>query len=164
MTRLHGLTVSGPPLVLLGILVSGCGVRVERVVAGDTLVVSGGKRVRLVGVQTYDPEAKEIGRSARAFTAQFLRSRAVLEYDERRKDKDGTAWAYVYARGRCLNEELLRNGHARVILNFEHKQREKYQKLEQVAVDARKGIWASKNARFGRSVSRGAKKIIDGYK
>ncbi len=157
-------------LAMSGVLIGGCGgVRIKRVVSGDILLTSSGARVRLAGLQTFAPDAgskgaRTLGKRARSFTETFVRRGVRIEYVPNLKDKRGVPLVYVRARGACLNEGLLREGLARVALWQEHPERKAYARLEQMAVDAERGIWKSKNARFGRSVGKGSKKIIDGYK
>jgi micrococcal nuclease len=117
----------GLPAVLLALL-SGCPPRsaaggelfVKRVVDGDTLLLSDGRRVRLIGVDT--PEVheskklrrdaartkrdirtiRELGMRASAFVKRLVEGRGVeLEYDpvnrqNDHKDKYGRTLAYVY--------------------------------------------------------------------
>ena len=76
---------------------------VERVVDGDTLVLDGGERVRLIGVDT--PETvhpskpvEAFGKEASAFTRRTAEGRSVrLEYEPRtaRTDRYGRTLAYV---------------------------------------------------------------------
>jgi micrococcal nuclease len=98
-------------------------VTVDRVVDGDTLVVSGGRRVRLIGVDTPETEHPSVdvqcfGREASAFLADLLpRGTAVrLVYDLERTDRYDRTLAYVYRRsdGAFVNGELVRRGFALV--------------------------------------------------
>jgi len=89
---------------------------VERIVDGDTLVVRGGQRVRLVQIDS--PEAggecyaeaatRELGRLARPGL------RIALELDPRldRVDRYGRLLRYVHADGTNVNVELVRRGAA----------------------------------------------------
>ena len=105
---------------------------VVRVVDGDTLKVRApdasdrdvrskdGVRLRLLGidrpesvkpnhpVEPWGPEATE-------FTTKFIADRPVrLQFDGRRVDQYGRYLAYVFVDERMLNEELVREGLARV--------------------------------------------------
>ena len=83
---------------------------VERVVDGDTIVVRGVGRVRLIGVdtpETVDPRrpVEFFGREASAFTKRLLEGQRVrLEYDWERADRYGRTLAYVYLRDGMLGE------------------------------------------------------------
>lgn len=100
--------------------------RVERVVDGDTLVLAGGARVRLIGADT--PEAfvpdgrpEPFSRQATRFTEQFIADgggEVQLEFDGPRKDRYDRFLATVWVGDRMLNEELLRAGLARLRSEF----------------------------------------------
>ena len=68
---------------------------VERVVDGDTIVVQGVGKVRLIGVDTPElgdsrPDVAKMARSAAAFVEQTVGGRQVrLDYDWQRRDKYG---------------------------------------------------------------------------
>jgi Staphylococcal nuclease homologue len=72
-------------------------VLVTRVIDGDTLELSTGEKVRLIGVDT--PETKDprkpvqyFGKEATAFTKQLVEGKPVrLEYDQQRDDKYGSS-------------------------------------------------------------------------
>ena len=89
---------------------------VERIIDGDTLVVRGGTRVRLVQIDA--PESGEECYAA-ASTRELARlsppgSRVVLEADTQldRVDRYGRLLRYVHAGGRNVNVELVRRGAA----------------------------------------------------
>ncbi len=90
---------------------------VVRVVDGDTLIVEGVGRVRLIGVDT--PESVDprrpvqcFGREAAQFTRQLVAGRRVrLEYDWPRQDAYGRTLAYVFLPdGTFVNAEIIRQG------------------------------------------------------
>ena len=89
---------------------------VERIVDGDTLVVRGGARVRLVQI-----DAPESGEEcyAEAATRELVRlappgSRVVLETDPAldRVDRYGRLLRYIHSDGTNVNVELVRRGAA----------------------------------------------------
>ena len=91
-------------------------VTVERIVDGDTLVLRGGARVRLVQIDA--PEAGEecyASESARELT-RLARpgARVALEADQRldRVDRYGRLLRYIHAGGVNVNVELVRRGAA----------------------------------------------------
>jgi endonuclease YncB( thermonuclease family) len=71
-------------------------VYVERVIDGDTFVLVGGERIRIIGVDT--PEVGEpFADSATAFLAGLIVARPVyLEFDVGERDRHGRLLAYVY--------------------------------------------------------------------
>ena len=89
---------------------------VERIIDGDTLVVRGGARVRLVQIDA--PESGEECYAA-ASTRELARlsplgSHVVLEADPQldRADRYGRLLRYIHAGGRNVNLELVRRGAA----------------------------------------------------
>ena len=66
---------------------------VVRVIDGDTLVLDGSERVRLIGVDTpesVDPRrpVQRFGKEAAAFTRKIVEGKLIrLEYDQTRKDR-----------------------------------------------------------------------------
>ncbi|MCM8796636.1 MAG: thermonuclease family protein, partial [Candidatus Omnitrophica bacterium] len=88
---------------------------VERVIDGDTLKLSSGERVRLIGIDTpemheseklyrdarrssqYVQTIKRLGRQAYEFTRNLLEGRRVrFEFDVQKRDRYGRLLAYVY--------------------------------------------------------------------
>jgi len=114
----------------------GCGdnyddILVTKVIEGDFLRLSNGKRVGLIGIDC--PEAAEgkklyedaqrtgfsiatmqaMGISSQEFTKGIIKSKRVrLEFDVQKKDKTGKLLAYVFLKdGTFLNGEVLKQGY-----------------------------------------------------
>lgn len=130
---------------------AGSTIVVKRAVDGDTLLLEDGRRVRLLGVDT--PETKREGTpvqpwgpEAHEFTARLVEGKTVrLEFDRERQDKYGRVLAYVYVDDVLLNEELLREGFGRALLNHPYSETMK-RRFRQAEADARRehrGIWNS---------------------
>jgi micrococcal nuclease len=98
--------------------------QIERIVDVDTLLLTNGAQVRLIGVKTPEPSPSDHsvdawGPEARQFTETFLSGRLVrLQFDRQRLDRDRRLLAYVWVEDRMLNEELIRAGLARAELGF----------------------------------------------
>jgi micrococcal nuclease len=116
--------------------------------AGDTLELSTGEQVRLIGVDT--PETKHprkpvqaFGQEASAFTTQLVEGKKVrLEFDVRRKDKYRRTLAYVYVEDLMLNLELVRHGYAQVATVPPNvKYQELFLNLQREAREAKRGLW-----------------------
>lgn len=134
---------------------------VERVVDGDTIIVRGVGRVRLIGVDT--PETVSpgrpvefFGREASAFTKRLLEGRSVrLEYDRERTDRYGRTLAYVHlADGTFANAEIVRRGYGHAYTRFPFRYRDQFRQLEREARGAGRGLWnpaAAASAAAGRS-------------
>lgn len=146
-------------LCFLLVCVLGCAqappgtVVIRRVVDGDTVELRDGRRVRYLGIDTpevrrragerwvYDPEP--FGEAAMQANRDLVGGQRVrLEFDQRLKDKYGRLLAYVYVDEVMVNEELLRQGLAEVLIiqpNVRHTDR--LISAEQDAKDARRGLW-----------------------
>ena len=96
--------------------------RVERAIDGDTLLLTTGHRVRLLGVdtpETVHPERppEPFGPEASAFTKRLAEGEAVrLEFDRERLDRYDRVLAWVFVGDRMLNEELVRAGLSKAVL------------------------------------------------
>ncbi len=144
------LPAPGPPAVALA---EGDDTSVESVVDGDTIVVAGGTRVRLIGIDT--PETKDprkpvqcFGREASAFTSSLLQAGTPvrLVYDVERLDRYGRTLAYVYrlADGLFVNAALVADGYASVATfppNVAHV--DDFTALAAAARDANRGLWSA---------------------
>jgi micrococcal nuclease len=124
--------------------------RVERVVDGDTLLLEGGTRIRLLGVNT--PETKHpdrppepFGFEAAAFTRRHTEGRYVkLRFDRERRDRYHRVLAYVYLDDWFLNEELIRAGYSRAETRFPYSgtMKNRFRQAEEQARTERRGRWA----------------------
>jgi micrococcal nuclease len=125
---------------------------VARVVDGDTLVLAGGERVRLIGVDT--PETKHpdlpvdpLGLEATAFVQSLIGEQRVrLEFDRERLDRYERLLAYVWLPdGRLLNEELIRAGFSPAVTGYPYRQdmKRRFQAVEEEARLARRRMWQS---------------------
>ena len=130
---------------------------VERVIDGDTFVIEGGERVRLIGCDT--PESKhpddsknvEAGIVAAAYTKELLEDKEIyILLDVQERDRYGRILAYVYLPdGTFLNEHLLEEGYARTMTmppNVAFK--DLLIAAQNRARKAKKGIWQDYDACF----------------
>jgi len=144
-------------LALLALLAGGCqargalDARVQRVIDGDTVLLTDGRRVRLIGLDT--PELPHDGRPGEPLATEARdalkalltphRFRVRLEYDRQRKDPHGRTLAHLYTPdGTNLTEALLNRGLASLVVippNVRHVDR--YAAAERRARRARKGVW-----------------------
>ncbi len=136
-----------------GNLPSGVDAVVRKVVDGDTLEISGGERVRLIGVDT--PETKDprrpvgcFGREASQFTAALLPPGTPVRLvgDAEQRDRYNRLLAYVYRRadGLFVNAELLRRGYAQLLTippNVAHT--DEFVALARQARDGSQGLWGA---------------------
>ncbi len=124
--------------------------RVLRVIDGDSLEIEGVGEVRLIGVDTpevYHPlkPVQYWAQEASNFVRQLVGgSRVRLGYDREKHDKYGRTLAYVYLEdGRCLNEEIIKNGYGFALTRFPFKRLMEYRRLEAKAREQGLGLWAN---------------------
>ena len=132
--------------------------RVERVVDGDTLLLSNGVRVRLMGIDTPETvkpnsEVEPFGPEASAYTKEAVArsgNQVYIRQDCDRFDKYGRNLAFVYlgesdnADAVFLNEELVRAGLAKAIMTFNYSMsiKRRLYKAQKEAIDNRRGVWS----------------------
>lgn len=123
--------------------------RVKRAVDGDTVVLDGGERVRLIGVNT--PEMKDARQDVRYFAkraAVFLEDMVAgksvrLEFDHERHDRYGRLLAYLYLDdGRCANAEIVRAGMGFAFTRYPFRYLAYFRDLERAARLAHRGLFA----------------------
>ena len=135
---------------------------VSRVVDGDTLKLSDGERVRLIGVDTPEvhysdkllrdakksgkdvSDIQAMGQKASDFTKSLVSGKRVrLEFDVKRRDRYGRLLAYVYLlSGEFVNAEIVKAGYAQpMTIPPNVKYAELFQKLYQEARENKRGLW-----------------------
>ena len=109
-------SASVPTTVPPGVPASGDDTIVVRVVDGDTLEVSGGTRVRLIGVDAPETSGACFGPEATRYATELVPpgTPVRLVYDRERLDQYGRTLAYVYklTDGVFVNQAVARNGFA----------------------------------------------------
>ena len=125
-------------------------VKVVRVSDGDTIHVKIGVRtekVRYIGVSAPEPghavwPGADMVHAARAINAKLvLGKRAVLEYDQERRDGLGRVLAYVWVDDVMVNAEMVRLGYAHVVETPNARHHALLQRVEQEAKEERRGLW-----------------------
>ena len=121
---------------------------VVAVIDGDTIVISGGEKVRYVGIntpETHHPDKlpEYCGQEAFEANRRLVAGKTVrLEFDQRVRDKYGRLLAYVYVDNLFVNAELIRQGYAQVTTYRENQRHhEEFQRLQRAAIEARRGLW-----------------------
>jgi micrococcal nuclease len=132
--------------------------QVTRVIDGDTLLLSNGERVRLIGVDTpelYHPlkPVQYFAEEASQFTRKMAEGKRVrLEYDWRRLDRYNRLLAYVYLEdGTFLNAEIIRQGYGFAYTKYPFRYMEQFLKYEREARENERGLWKrreTKNKEF----------------
>jgi len=137
--------------------------KVTRIVDGDTIVVDGNVKVRLIGVDTpeYHPSDKlrrdsirsdkdvktiiALGKKATQFTKREIDGQKVrLEYGFEKKDKYGRTLAYVFRESDnfFLNAEIIKQGYGHAYTRFPFEYMEQFRGYEKEAREQQKGLWA----------------------
>ena len=121
-----------------------------RVIDGDTIVLDGGERVRLIGIDTPEkddprPRVRKLAAAATGFTRRLCQRRAIrLEYDFERQDRHGRTLAYVFLEdGTFVNAEIVRQGYGFAYTRFPFRYLEEFRAYEREARAAGRGLWAS---------------------
>ena len=123
--------------------------KVQRVVDGDTVVLTTGEKLRYIGVDT--PETKHprkpveyFGKEASAFNKKLVNGKVILvEFDVTPKDRYGRLLGYVFLPdGTFVNAELVKQGYANVYTYPPNvKYSELFRSLQAEAVKQRRGLW-----------------------
>jgi len=126
---------------------------VTRVVDGNTLILDGRERVRLIGVDTsvtkhsHKP-VEYFGEEATAFTKKMVQGKSVrLKFDQANahidhKDKYKRTLAYVFIwDGTFLNAEIIKQGYGFAYTRFPFKYMEEFRRYEREAREQNRGLW-----------------------
>ena len=125
-------------------------VQVRWVDDGDSIVVSGGERVRYLGINApeiahKDEPGEPFGNEARAFNKKLVQGRHIfLEVGEQQRDRYGRLLAFVFLEdGTFVNGKLVRQGYAH-LLRKQPKLRywERLLSLQRRALQEKRGIWS----------------------
>jgi micrococcal nuclease len=141
-------------LLVITVLLLSCtpvteeGVRVIRVIDGDTIEISGGVHVRYIGIDTPEtyPEMEFYGLEAKAKNIELVEGKLVtLERDVSDTDRYGRLLRYVYVDGVFVNGELVRLGYAEAVA-YPPDTRYQWQleQLEKEAKAAKRGMWGNR--------------------
>lgn len=132
-------------------------IRVERVVDGDTIILTDGRHVRYIGIDTPEIDhehhrAEPMGYEARDANRHLVENwKLRLEFDEEKRDHYGRTLAYVYrSDGHFVNAELLERGFAHVLSHSPNIAREKtLLSAQREAMKEGRGVWKTidRNAR-----------------
>jgi len=119
---------------------------VTRVIDGDTVELSGGDRLRLLGIDS--PERGDrLYDSATACLASFVANRTVtVTYSKRRRDRYGRILGYLFIDDICINEAILSSGMANAYL-FDDNLSDSIRitgllSAQKEAIANKKGIWS----------------------
>ena len=125
---------------------------VEKVIDGDTVVLTDKERVRYIGMDTpelHHPRkaVQPYAREAWEFNRKLVEGQKVrLEFDVERRDRYGRLLAYVFLEdGRFVNAELLKEGYAQLLTippNVRYV--DLFTGLQRQAREAKRGLWGKR--------------------
>lgn len=123
---------------------------IKKVYDGDTVLLSDGRKIRLLGINTpeiehFDKVGQAGGEAARQWLKQqLLNTRVRLEFDQQKHDKYQRYLAHLFTKqGEHINLQLVRRGYASINIyppNLIYVT--KLLKAEQAAEAERLGIWS----------------------
>ena len=122
---------------------------VERVIDGDTIVLEGGVRVRLLGLDApelgnNDGDSECYGPEATVFLESLITAAdwsISLAFESVRYDRYGRTLAYLWDGESFLNEVLLREGYARFHAGDSVRWRDRLRLAATEAQAAQRGLW-----------------------
>lgn len=122
---------------------------VTKVIDGDTFEITGGKKVRMIGIdtpETVDPRRPLMcfGKQASDRTKELLLGKTVgLEKDVSETDKYGRLLRYVYVNDTFINKYLVEEGYAHASsYPPDIKYQNIFRQAEAQARESNKGLWA----------------------
>lgn len=130
-------------------------VKLSKCIDGDTarfILNNEEIKVRFIGIDTPESvkpneEVQKYGKEASTYTCKKLSSakKIVLEYDDEagKTDKYGRTLAYVFVDDTLLQEQIVRNGYAKVkYINEKYKYYDKLKSAEEKAIKNKKRIYS----------------------
>ncbi len=117
-------------------------VSVRKVIDGDTVSLTDGRKVRLLGINSPERGEPYSKKATRMLETLTNRPSVRLEYDVEREDRYGRILAYLYAGEEMLNERLLREGLAHALFIGQNgKHAALLLRSQEEARKKRKGLW-----------------------
>jgi len=117
---------------------------ITEVTDGDTIVIQGGERVRLLGINTPE-KGEEYYQEAKDFLKDKIFHKEVfLEKDKTDRDRYGRLLRWIWLDDELVNSEIVKNGFG-IAKKYEldTKYQDLIEKAEQQAVENNVGIWSA---------------------
>ena len=126
----------------------GYNTKVVKVLDGDTMILSNGEKVRLIGVDTPEvahplKSVQYFGKEASSFTKKMVEGKKVrLEFDWQRRDRYNRLLAYVYLEdGTFVNAEIIKQGYGFAYTRFPFNYLEEFRRYQREAREKNRGLW-----------------------
>ena len=123
---------------------------VQRVIDGDTVMLKGGARVRLRGVDTPESvhprrEVQYFAKESSAFLKKLIEGKKVLvQFDSYEQDPYGRDLAYLFlVDGTFVNAEIVRRGYGFTYTKKPFKYLKQFQEYQRQARSKGLGLWAN---------------------
>lgn len=117
-------------------------ITVVSVVDGDTLKISSGEVVRLIGIDSPETKAPYYVEAKNKLTELTLNKKVRLEKDVSETDRYGRLLRFIYVGDLFINLEMVRQGYA-VVYTYppDVKYSQQFVAAEKEARDSKKGLW-----------------------
>lgn len=125
-------------------------VKVVLVLNGDEVVIEKNReraRLRMLAIRSFDPVVNEFeitsfGRASVNFLDKWLlNQKATVHFDKTIRDVKGRYLGYLEKDGVDINQRMVEEGISMVYTEFPTARENNYLSIEQLARDARRGIW-----------------------
>ena len=115
---------------------------VTEVVDGDTITVSGGERIRLIGIDAPESDEPYYEESKKYLKDKILYKKVELESDITDKDVYGRSLRYIWFNGKLLDAEIVREGLA-IAKQYDpdNKYKNEIAEAESEAIGRQVGLW-----------------------
>lgn len=115
---------------------------VTKVIDGDTIVIEGGQRVRLLSVDTRERGESCYSEAKKRMEELVLLKNITLERDRENEDQYGRLLRYVYVNGTMVNLQMVQEGLAvAYIYEPNEKYRSQFAAAEQIARQENGCVW-----------------------
>ncbi len=127
--------------------------RCIRVIDGDTILLEGDERVRLIGLdapELHHPSkpVQYFAREASDFVERMLEGREVrLEYGQTRQDRYGRTLAYVFIGDTLVNKLVIEEGYGHALVKYPFEYRAEFEAAQRTARTEHRGLWAESTGR-----------------
>lgn len=119
---------------------------VSRIIDGDTIELSNGERVRLIGINAPEKGQPYVTEASNKLSQLIGYNGVTLEKDVSDKDQYNRSLRYVYVGSTFVNLEMVRQGYAFAYpYPPDVKYADEFEKAEQEGRDAQLGIWKPTN-------------------
>ena len=151
--KIRALILTAATMVALGLLVQFVHpfvvssrdetVLVTKIIDGDTIIVEGGRSVRLLGIDAHERGQSCYKEAAEELSDLVLNKQVRLEADSRDKDKYNRYLRWIWLGDKLINEQLVSDGLAIARISDETKYAGQITSAESAALEEKTGcLWA----------------------